>query len=157
MQLETQNAYFETQINTATPQRLRLMLIDGALRFARLTLDEWREEAPAEQALESLIRTRAIVGELIAGIHADESPLAGQVSSLYVYLFSALTEAQQTRDSAQLAAVIRVLEEDRETWRQLCEQLGDRPAPAPSAALLSAGEELAPALVASPSAFSIDA
>jgi flagellar secretion chaperone FliS len=148
------DSYFETQITTATPQRLRLMLIDGAIRFARLTLDQWREGA-AEQALESLVRCRDIVGELLAGTRADESPLAGQVSSLYSYLFLGLTEAQRTRDAEQLASVIRVLEEERETWRQVCEQLGDRPAGAAPA--LGASEELAPAIVASPSAFTIDA
>ena len=148
--------YFETQVGTATPQKLRLMLIDGALRHARLTYERWRDGGPAEQAFESLVRARDIVGELVAGIRADASPLAAQVNNLYVYLFSALTEAQQTRDQTLLAGVIRVLEEDRETWWLLCEQLGDRPAPEASAAL-APQEELAPAIVAEPDAFSIDA
>ncbi len=154
MPTETRDAYLETQVHTATPQKLRLMLIEAALRHARLTLDQWRSSA-GDQALESLIRAREIVGELMAGVQGG-SPLARQVSGLYVYLFSALTEAQQTRDATQLAAVIRVLEEDRETWRQLCDQLGDRPVPAPSAAF-SSREEVAPQVVAESSAFSIDA
>jgi flagellar protein FliS len=148
-------AYFETQVHTATPQKLRLMLIEGALRHARRTLDQWREGA-ADRGYASLVAARDIVGELIAGIRAAESPLAARVNQLYVYLFSALTEAQQTRDQALLAGVIRALEEDRETWRQLCERLGDRPAVAASAAL-TPHEELAPAIVAQPDAFSIDA
>lgn len=149
-------AYFETQVGTATPQKLRLMLIDGALLHARLAHQRWRDGGTAEQAFESLVRARDIVGELVAGIRADASPLAAQVSSLYVYVFSALTEAQQTRDQTLLAGVIRVLEEDRETWRLVCEQLGDRPAPEASAAL-ALQEEVAPAILAESDAFSIDA
>ncbi len=155
MLTDTREIYLETQVQTATPQKLRLMLIEGALRFARRTQAQWRA-GDSGGALESLIRARDIVSELISGVQAGASPLAGQVNSLYVYLFSALTEAQQTRDEHQLAGVIRVLEEERETWRQVCEQLPDRPVPQPTAACAQR-EELAPASIRSQEAFSIDA
>jgi flagellar protein FliS len=151
----TPEIYLEMQVSTATPQRLRLMLIDGALRQARRTAELWRD-GQFDTALEALIRCREIVGELIAGIDKEASPLASQVASVYVFLFSLLTEVQQTRDEHQLAAIIRVLEEDRETWRQLCEQVPDRLTAAPSA-VFSPGEEVAPAIVACREAFLIDA
>jgi flagellar secretion chaperone FliS len=154
MTSSARDAYLETEINTATPQKLRLILLDGAIRRAAQTQKHWRERND-EAALESLIRCRDIVSELIAGIHPAESPLAQQVCGLYVYLFSALTEAQQTRDEHQLAAVIRVLEQDRETWQKVCEQLPDRPVP-PTASSASR-EELAPATIAPRQSFSIDA
>ena len=59
-------------------------------------------------------------------------------------------------ESAELAAIIRVIEEDYETWRQLCEQMPERPASL-SPLALGAGEELAPATMAGVEAFSIDA
>jgi len=155
MLTDTRDIYLELQVSTATPQKLRLMLIEAALRFARQTLELWRAR-DLDRALETLIRTREIVSELMAGVETDASPLARQVGNLYAYLFSALTEAQQTRDEHQLAAVIRVLEEERETWRLLCEQLPDRPVPPPTAAFAQR-EELAPALVSEREAFSIDA
>jgi flagellar protein FliS len=151
----TPEIYLEMQVSTATPQRLRLMLIDGALRQARRTAELWRD-GQLDTALEALIRCREIVGELIAGIDKEASPLASQVSSVYVFLFSLLTEVQQTRDGQQLAAIIRVLEEERETWRQVCEQVPDRISAAASAAFAPC-EELAPAIVARSEAFSIDA
>jgi flagellar protein FliS len=152
MLTDSRQAYLETQITTATPQRMRLLMIDGAIRFARQTLDRWRT-GDDEPALESLIRCREVISELLAGVRLGESPLARQVGGIYVYLFSALTEAQQTRDQTQLAAVIRVLEEERQTWREVCERLPERPAPIPGAI----GEELAPALIVDQAAFSIDA
>jgi flagellar protein FliS len=155
MLTDTREIYLETQVQTATPQKLRLMLIEGALRFARRTQAQWRG-GEIDAALESLIRSRDIVSELIAGVQTDASPLARQVGSLYVYLFSALTEAQQTRDEHQLAGVIRVLEEERETWRQVCEQLPDRPIPPPAPAFAKR-EELAPATISQRDGFTIDA
>jgi flagellar protein FliS len=147
--------YLETEINTATPQKLRLMLIAGALRHARRTRTLWEEEN-FESALESLIRCRDIVSELLAGVRLDASPLARQVGGIYVYLFSALTEVQQTRDSEKLAAIIRVIEEDYETWQQLCEQMPERPESL-SPLTFAGAEEFAPAESIALEAFSIDA
>lgn len=148
----TPEIYLEMQVNSATPQRLRLMLIEAALRHARRAAELW-SEGQFDVALESIIRCREIVGELIAGIDQDASPLASQVACVYVFLYSSLVEIQQTRDVHRLAAIVRVLSEERETWRQLCEQLPDRIA-APSAGFR---EELAPAIVTRQEAFSIDA
>lgn len=155
MLTDTREIYLETQVQTATLQKLRLMLIEGALRFARRTQSLWHA-GDCDAALESLIRTRDIISELIAGVQTSASPLARQVHGLYVYQFSALTEAQQTRDEHQLAGVIRVLEEERETWRQVCEQLPDCPVP-PPAAVFAQREELAPAVISQRETFSIDA
>jgi flagellin-specific chaperone FliS len=118
--------YRETQILPATPQRLRLTLVEEAIRRARLTAELWRE-ARDHQALESLIGCRAIVSELLAGVREGESPLAKQVVALYVFLFQLLTRAQVTRDVAALDTAIRVLEEERQTWSQLCLQYADAP------------------------------
>ena len=149
------DTYLETQVHTATPQRLRLMLLDGALRFARQTQELWQRNE-SDAAYDSLVRCRDIVGELIAGIQADASPLAKTVLNLHLYLFSALTEAQLKQDQQQLAAVIAVLEEERETWQRLCEQFPERPSAAAAAAITSR-EEIAPAFVGGAEQFSLDA
>jgi flagellar protein FliS len=120
------DTYLETQITSATPQRLRLMLIEAAIRHAHQTTEHWDAQRQSD-ALESLIRCRAIVSELIAGVKADESPLARQVAGLYLYLFTSLTEAQLTHDAGKLHDALRVLEEERHTWRQVCDPMPDFP------------------------------
>jgi len=119
-------AYLETQVSTATPQRLRLMLIDGAIRLARQTLDAWKEERPGE-ALESLIRCRSFIAELISGVREGSSPLADKVLGIYMFLFQELTIARQDQDSARMGGVIRILEEERITWQEVCLILTERP------------------------------
>ena len=120
------HAYLETKIATATPQRLRLMLIDGALRLARQAAEAWAGTNPGD-ALAPLIGCRSIVAELIAGIRAGSSPLADKVLGIYLFLFQELTEAQLRKDVARIGGVIRVLEEERNTWQEVCATLGDRP------------------------------
>jgi flagellar protein FliS len=138
--MQPSDAYFETQVLTAKPQQLRLMLLDGAIRFADQTA-QFGQEEKHDAGLESLIRCRDIVSELIAGIRPDASPLAQKVLGLYIFLFKALTEAQLSRDRLKLAHVRRILEAERETWQQICRQL-------PEAPIESAATEIvAPAIV----------
>ena len=120
------HAYLETQIATATPQRLRLMLIDGALRRARQSAEAWVGTNPGD-ALEPLIGCRSIIAELIAGIREGSSPLADKVLGIYLFLFRELTEAQLRNDVARVSGVIRVLEEERITWQEVCATLRDSP------------------------------
>ena len=122
------DAYLETQVMTATPQKLRLMLIEGALRFAKQTLHHW-ENKQDQEAFESIIRARSIVTELLASVQPEQGELTGPVIGVYTYLFQTLTEAQLERDQQKMADVIRVLDVERETWRLVCEQLTESPAP----------------------------
>lgn len=148
--------YLETQVTTATPQRLRLMLIEAAIRQARRALEFW-EAGRETDALDALTRCREIVGELLAGVKEAASPLAKQVLALYVFLLNTLTGAQFSRSREAVEAAIRVLEEDRQTWQLLCEREVNVP---PQSAAASTAEEFAPASLAghfSTSSLSLDA
>jgi flagellar protein FliS len=140
MHVSPRDAYLETQINTATPQRLRLMLIEGALRRARAAVAAF-DSGRIDDGKVAVGHCRDIVSELIAGISPDKTPLAGQIIGMYMYLLTTLVESQFTRDTRRLADVIGVLEEERVTWQAVCDQMPDRPSPATAA---QPSEELAP-------------
>lgn len=126
---DSSRQYLEAQVFTATPQKLRLMLIDGAIQFAGETVAAW-ERDDREKGLEALIRTRQIIAELLSGIRVEESDLTRKVASVYLFLMRRLTEAQADRRSDFVAEVISVLEIERETWRLVCEKLPTAPLPA---------------------------
>jgi len=126
---QVRNAYLETQVNTATPQKLRLMLITGAIRFARQTEAHWKAE-DIEAAYESLVRSREIVSELLSTIEPSAGELPKTMAAIYVFVFRTLTEAQMHRDPEKLNEAIGVLEEEQQTWTEVCEQYPDGPAPA---------------------------
>jgi flagellar protein FliS len=141
MSLSPADSYLETQVLTATPQRLRLMLIEEALRRVRAADEAWAAGRAAEGSI-AISRTRDVVSELIAGIHPDETPIAKQVLGIYLYLFSTLTEAGLSADRNRLTDISRVLEEERQTWQDVCQQMPER------AAAIATAEELAPSIVA---------
>jgi len=118
---------------TATPQKLRLMLIDGAIRFANLTLSHW-ENGDHDAGFESIVRCRSIVSELLMTIKGDDNELARKVAGIYLFLFQHLTEAQLHRDADKLNQTLRVLEEERETWQSVCEVHAHGVAPGMAAA-----------------------
>lgn len=123
------DTYFETQVLTATPQKLQLMLLEGALRYGRQAADHWREGRIYEGG-EALIGCQRIVTELLRALKPELAPaLVEKVSSVYRFVFRTLVEAGMKRDADKLAEAMRLLEIERETWRQVCEQLGTRPSP----------------------------
>lgn len=125
----TRDHYLVTEVMTATPQKLQLMLIEAALRFGHQALAMW-QEGRDDDALESLIRCQQIVTELLCGLNPELNPeLVRRVAGVYLFIFRGLTAAQLERDTKRLADALAILEVERETWREVCEKLGStRPA-----------------------------
>lgn len=128
MNQQAHDSYVESQVLTATPQKLRLMLIEGAIRFARKTIQHWKA-GENDEALESIIRCRNIISEMLSSVRVAESELTKQVSSLYLFVFQHLTQAQVERNAKLVEEVIGILDVERGTWRQLCEEMPHAPVP----------------------------
>jgi flagellar secretion chaperone FliS len=128
------DAYLTAHVMTASPARLRWLLIDGALKFARQASEGWKA-GQFEPAALAIDRCRGIVTELMTTPNAELAPeLARQVSGLYSFVFRTLNEASLAHDARKLADVVRLLEIERETWRIVSEQTtGAAPAAQPPA------------------------
>jgi len=127
------SSYLESKILTAPPQRLHLMLIEGALRFGRQAEDSLLRGDQAAAAT-PLLRAIDIMGELLAGAREKKSELNTNVGDLYWFLFRRISEAKINLDAAVLAEALRLLEYERQTWQLLCEKLsggGTATPPAP--------------------------
>lgn len=123
MQSSIRDNYLETEVMTATPQKLQYMLIDAAIRNLNRG-KHLRSENQHDEACEALIRAQEIVTQILTGLNKDIAPdLTRKVASVYMFVFRALNEAQVGRDTDKLDECIRVLEVERETWRLLCEQI----------------------------------
>jgi flagellar protein FliS len=131
MNTSARDAYLASEILSATPQKLRLMLIVGAIRFAGLTLDHWQAERN-DEAYQALARCRSIVTELLSGIQDGPTGVAKKLRGVYLFLFRSLTEAQLRRDVEKVQEVLRVLHVERETWEEICRAMPEAPEAAPS-------------------------
>jgi flagellar protein FliS len=123
MAQDTASAYLTTKVMTASPEELRLMLLDGAIKFTR----QGREGLAAknfEMVHHGFSRARSILLELVNSMRREVDPaLCDRLSGLYMFMFRELFEAGHSRDVARADKVIELLEYDRETWLLLIEQL----------------------------------
>jgi flagellar protein FliS len=141
MQATICDRYLETEVTTATPQRLRLMLIEETLRQARRAQDAAGRGERTEAAA-ATTRCRNLISELLAGVQPEQSAVAKEVLRLYLFVYSTLVEVEFGGDYGRLADIVRVLEEEQVTWQAVCQQSPDLPAKDAARA-----EELAPARV----------
>jgi flagellar protein FliS len=110
---------------SASPVELRLMLVDGAIRFAEQCRGGL-EQKNFEQAYEGSRQCRAILTELLSGLKPDQDPLlCERLNSLYTFLISRMMEAMSERDPEPILGVIELLRFERETWQMVIEQLAD--------------------------------
>lgn len=121
--------YLSDQVLTAPPQKLQLMLIDGAIRFGLQARALWDEGRSAD-ACEALIRSQEIVVELLTTARQNGHELGRRASLEYLFVFQRLVASSLSRGGQPLADALRVLAEERETWRMVCEQFGAEPAAA---------------------------
>jgi flagellar protein FliS len=143
MDANRREEYLVTEVMTAPPQKLQLMLIDAALRFAAKAKEQWRAGANAE-AGEAVLRCQQIVTEIMGGIRPDaDRALAGKISAIYAFVFRCLVAAHLRSDAGKLDEAISVLQIERETWQALCTRLADAPPPlAANTSLASTGFSL---------------
>lgn len=110
--------YRTTQVGTADPARLVLMMYDGAIRFARQGAEAIRE-ADIEAANTNLGRAQDIVTELTGALNLETGEIAVHLQQMYDYIGRQLVAANVKKDEAPLAEAIELLHELRDTWQQL--------------------------------------
>ena len=129
MQSSARESYLATEVMTAAPQKLQLMLIETAIRSAERAKQKWRTEED-DEALAALTHAQEVVGEMLSSLNREVAPeLVKKVASIYMFVFRSLMEASYQRSEEKVDDALRVLEIERETWRQLCEKLGSKKEP----------------------------
>jgi len=111
------------KVMTASPEELRLLLFDAAIRFTQDAGDALAQETfDAAHAL--LTKAQQITLELSNSLNRKIDPdLCDKLSALYTYIYRRLVDADVERDGAALRECLELLEYERETWRLLIDKL----------------------------------
>ncbi len=115
--------YLDAVVRTASPAKLRLMLIERAVGVSESLEVSWREN-PGQGANEQSLKLFELINELLRGVvgskQGDGAELCKQVSDLYVFLLKHLLLAEQKTDVNSIEEIRAVLQVEAETWRLAC-------------------------------------
>lgn len=113
----TGNPYLEQEVLSASPAKLRFMLLDKCTSLISIVDQLWAT-GNFFQAVQWTIRIREILSELLSGVTDQEMELSRKISDLYIFLINMLTRLEAKPNREELAEFRSILELERETWLQ---------------------------------------
>ncbi|TWT79072.1 flagellar protein FliS [Planctomycetes bacterium CA13] len=108
--------YLDSMIRSASPGRLRLMLLERSVEVARKLAEDWRSDDGKKGSNEQSLRLLDLITELLSGVTSDEG-VCGKIADLYVFLSKHLINAELSSDADAIDDIRLVLEVEAETWR----------------------------------------
>ncbi|ABQ28236.1 flagellar export chaperone FliS [Geotalea uraniireducens] len=108
--------YQTMQVGSASPEKILIMLYEGAINFTRIAADRMRNNDIAGKG-KYIGKALAIVTELMNTLNHDVGgEIAINLERLYMYLISEFTEANLNNSAASLENAINVLTILKDGW-----------------------------------------
>jgi flagellar protein FliS len=115
------NQYYQTQVSTASPEQILIMLYDGAIRFTRQAITGVEDNKP-EMRRYGVTKSMAIIAEFAKTLdHKMGSHFAEDLDALYNFMMKELTSANINNDVKKLKVVEKLLVDLRGTWVEAIE------------------------------------
>jgi flagellar protein FliS len=113
--------YQENQILSASPEKILLMLYDGAIRFTRQAIYGLEEEN-LTLFHQGIKKSMAIITEFSNSLdHTIGGEIAESLDALYDFMIRELTKANLHKDIEKLRTVEELLVDLRATWGEAAE------------------------------------
>lgn len=119
--MQDPDVFLRQEVESATPAKLRWLLIRKAIGLCQAVEQLWLESRP-DEANQWVLRIREIFGELLAGVTDAENPAAQPVTSIYIFMLLLLDEVEKSRDPDAIKTMIEILEIEFGTWSLFVEQ-----------------------------------
>lgn len=115
------NQYQNNQVLTASPEKILIMLYDGAINFTRIAQERLLvKDVPGKGIY--IGKALAIVTELMNTLnHEVGGEIAAHLEQLYLYLMEEYTKANASYEMAHLENAVKILTILRDTWKEAAE------------------------------------
>jgi flagellar secretion chaperone FliS len=110
-------AYTESSVLSASPERLVVMLYDGAIRFLYAGAAAARE-GRRDVARDRLRRAQAVIDELNRSLDMSQGEIARNLRDLYSFCSRHIIDSTAKADPSGYEEVAKLLSELREAWEQ---------------------------------------
>lgn len=115
--LAAQNAYVQSSVETASPARLLVMLVDRLLLDVQRALEAQRT-GNAPEAHNQLVHAQEIVIHLRSTLRVEAWDGGPGLASLYDWLHTELIRANVTKDPALTEGCLTIVGDLAQTWKQ---------------------------------------
>ncbi|MBN1064019.1 flagellar export chaperone FliS [Clostridium botulinum] len=110
-------AYKTNSVNYASKDQLLLMLVDGAVKFAKIARQAIIDKN-VKKAHENITKTEDIFTELRASLDTSAGEWAQNMFNVYGFINEKLFEANLKKDEKIMNEVIPLIEEIRDIWHE---------------------------------------
>ena len=111
--------YQRSQVQTARPTQLVVMLYDGAIRFLNVAREELGS-GDLEARHKNLLRAQRVIGELISSLNSEKGgEVAANLQRVYTFMLQQLVEANLHDKVEPIDHVIDLLRDLRRSWQEV--------------------------------------
>lgn len=109
------NVYKNNSVNYASKDQLLLMLVDGAVKFAKISRQAIVDK-DIKKAHTNLIKTQEIFIELMVSLDMDQAEWTKDLMQIYTFIKDKLIEANMKKDVKIMDEILPLIEEVRDLW-----------------------------------------
>lgn len=111
------NVYKNNSVNYASKEQLLLMLVDGAVKFAKRAKEAINKK-DIKNAHEYLTRTQDIFTELMISLDRNAGEWANNLFNVYEFIKNELFQINIEKNEERLDKLMPVIEDVRDTWHE---------------------------------------
>lgn len=109
------NVYKNNTVNYASKDQLLLMLVDGAIKFAKIGRQAIIDK-DIKKAHTNLMKTQEIFIELMVSLDMDQAEWTKDLMQIYAYIKDKLVEVNMKKDIKIMDEILPLIEEVRDLW-----------------------------------------
>jgi flagellar secretion chaperone FliS len=112
------NIYKNNSVNYASKEQLLLMLVEGAVKFAKIGRQAIVDK-DVKKSHENIVKAQNIYYELMTTLDVNAGgDWAKSLMSIYEFIVERLVQANMKKDTMIMNEVIPLMEEVRDTWNE---------------------------------------
>ena len=109
------NVYKNNSVNYASKDQLLLMLVDGAVKFAKISRQAIIDK-DIKKAHTNLMKTQEIFIELMVSLDMEKAEWTNDLMQIYAFIKDKLVEANVKKDIKIMDEILPLIEEVRDLW-----------------------------------------
>lgn len=109
------NVYKNNSVNYASKDQLLLMLVDGAVKFAKISRQAIVDK-DVKKAHTNLMKTQEIFIELMVSLDMEQAEWTKDLMQIYAFIKDKLVEANMKKDVKIMDEILPLIEEVRDLW-----------------------------------------